>query len=323
MLTATFQSFGAPESVVSLEEQASLRLTPGHVRVRLLAAPINPADINYIQGVYGVKPELPASPGMEGCGEVIESTSPMFSIDDKVIFLKRGGLWKEEIITAAKDLIAVPAELDPLQACMLGINPLTALLMLEHFRLLTRGQCVIQNAANSNVGRCLLQIAKKKGIVTINVVRRSELFRELEVLGADHVLLDDSNLKQQVRALGLAPSLAINCVGGDSALRQISVLAEEGVQVTYGAMSKKAIKVSNGAMIFKRLRLEGFWVTKWLESAERSIVQEAYQKLAHMVIAGELAQAIDTIYHLSDVQEALSHAQQEQRRGKILLRFGS
>ena len=161
MLTSTFQSFGAPDNVVSLTEEASPPLTPGQVRVRLLAAPINPADINYIQGVYGVKPELPATPGMEGCGEVVESQSKSFSNGDKVIFLKRGGLWREEIIAAAEDLIALPAEIEPLQACMLGINPLTALLMLENFRSLAKGECVIQNAANSNVGRCLIQIAKK------------------------------------------------------------------------------------------------------------------------------------------------------------------
>ena len=321
MLTTTFQSFGAPESVVSLDEQASPPLTPGHVRVRLLAAPINPADINYIQGVYGVKPELPATPGMEGCGEVIESTSPMISTGNRVIFLKRGGLWQEEVVAAAEDLIVVPTEIDPMQACMLGINPLTALLMLENFRPLAEGDCIIQNAANSNVGRCLIQIAKKRGITTINTVRRSELFQELEELGADHVFIDDSDLKKHVRGFELNPALAINCVGGDSALRQISLLAEEGVQVTYGAMSKQAIKVPNGAMIFKRLRLEGFWVTKWLESNERSVVQAAYQKLAEMVIAGELTQAIDTVYPLSSITEALAHAQRDQRSGKILLRM--
>ena len=323
MLTSTFQSFGAPDNVVSLTEEASPPLTPGQVRVRLLAAPINPADINYIQGVYGVKPELPATPGMEGCGEVVESQSKSFSNGDKVIFLKRGGLWREEIIAAAEDLIALPAEIEPLQACMLGINPLTALLMLENFRSLAKGECVIQNAANSNVGRCLIQIAKKRGITTINTVRHPELVEELQALGADHVFVDDNDLKPQTRALGLEPSLAVNCVGGDSALRQLSLLGEEGVQVTYGAMSKKAIKVPNGAMIFKRLRLEGFWVTKWLESSERSVIQETYQKLAVMVIAGELTQAIDTIYPLSNIQEALAHAQQEQRQGKVLLRFHS
>ena len=143
----------------------------------------------------------------------------------------------------------------------------------------------------------------------------------MEEFGADHVFVDDSDLKKHVRNVELNPALAINCVGGDSGLRQISLLAEEGVQVTYGAMSKQAIKVPNGAMIFKRLRLEGFWVTKWLESNERSVVQAAYQKLAEMVVAGELTQAIDTIYPLSSITEALAHAQQEQRSGKILLQM--
>lgn len=322
MLRSTFAGFGPPHDVVSLTEApAAAVLSSGQVRVRVLAAPINPADINYIQGVYGVKPELPAVPGMEACGEVVESKSETLATGDRVLFLKRGGLWREEVVAAAEDLIALPPSMDPLQACMLGINPLTALLMLEDFRSLEKGDCVIQNAANSNVGRCVIQIAKQEGITTINTVRRPELVDELKALGADHVFVDDNDLKQHVRALGLDPLLAINCVGGDSALRQISLLAEEGLQVTYGAMSKKAIKVPNGAMIFKRLRLEGFWVTKWLESSERSIIQGAYQDLAQMVVAGDLNQAIASVYPLSDVKKALVHAQQEAREGKVLLKM--
>ena len=201
------------------------------------------------------------------------------------------------------------------------VNPLTALLMLENFQILAEGSAVMQNAANSNVGRCLIQIAKKRGFTTINTVRRLELREELETIGADHVFLDDQDLKHEMRALGIKPSLAINGVGGESAMRQISLLADEGVQVTYGAMSKQALKVPNGAMIFKRLRLEGFWVTKWLESSPLPTIQDVYQTLAQMVIDGELTQEIDTVYPLSAVSEALLHAQRDQRQGKILLQI--
>ena len=135
------------------------------------------------------------------------------------------------------------------------------------------------------------------------------------------MFLDDQDLKHEMRALGIKPSLAINGVGGESAMRQISLLADEGVQVTYGAMSKQALKVPNGAMIFKRLRLEGFWVTKWLESSPLPTIQDVYQTLAQMVIDGELTQEIDTVYPLSAVSEALLHAQRDQRQGKILLQI--
>jgi trans-2-enoyl-CoA reductase len=53
----------------------------------MLAAPINPADLNMIEGVYGVKPKLPAIGGNEGVGTIIGVGSAVkgLSVNDNVI----------------------------------------------------------------------------------------------------------------------------------------------------------------------------------------------------------------------------------------------
>ena len=318
-----FEEIGAPEDVLSLQEGDVPSLTDGDILVKIHASPINPADINYVQGNYGVRPELPATPGVEGCGTVLESRSSEYAEGDKVIFIERVDAWQSHVVCAGDCAVKIPAELDEVQAAMLKVNPLTALRLIEGFEDLTEGDFLIQNAANSGVGQCVIQIAKILGIKTINLVRREEVMQELLDLGADHVLLDDADVVAKVREIcgENLPKLASNAVGGDSALRLMDAVAECGQHVTYGAMSMRSLKVPNKFLIFKRIVIQGLWVTKWLEAASRDEIKAAYDRLAEWVAAGKLTQNVDTIYSPEEIKEAILHAKQSKRDGKVLLRF--
>ncbi len=323
MKAIRFHEFGAPSEVLRLEEVAAADLLDGQVRVRILYSPINPADINYVQGNYGIRPALPAIPGMEASGVVIESHSAAVAVGEQVIFITRVGSWQQEVVCDAASVYVVPRELkvSAEQAAMLKVNPLTALRLLEGFVDLKAGDYVIQNAANSSVGQCFIQIAKQLGLRTLNLVRRDGLEDFLTGLGADHVLLDDKSVVENVRAIceDNLPKLASNAVGGDSALRLMDALAGCGTHVTYGAMSKRSLKVPNKFLIFKRLHLQGLWVTKWLAEEDKTVVDAAYLRLARWVGEGKLVQAIDRIYPPDEIQTAVAHAMQGKRNGKILI----
>ena len=91
----------------------------GEVLIRMKAAPINPADINFVQGVYGVKPVLPHSrAGLEGCGVVQESRAEGFRKDDEVILLRGVGSWSEYVAVPAVNVMKLPVKVDPVQAAM-------------------------------------------------------------------------------------------------------------------------------------------------------------------------------------------------------------
>ena len=289
----------------------------GEVLIRMKAAPINPADINFVQGVYGVKPVLPHSrAGLEGCGVVQESAAEGFRKDDEVILLRGVGSWSEYVAVPAVNVMKLPVKVDPVQAAMLKVNPLTALRMLEGFVSLTPGDWVVQNASNSGVGRCIIQLAREMGVKTVNFVRRpDELRDELTALGADEDVVKNT----LARLDGKRPVLASNAVGGESALRLMDMLAPGGSMVTYGAMSRKSIKVPNGFLIFKGIKLEGLWVTQWLKNAPVPEIEAAYDKLARLMADGRLKQAVDTVYPLSDVRRAVEKAQEEFRSGKVVL----
>ncbi len=314
-------AFGPPQEVCDLIQQQLPTLGPQDILVRMLATPVNPADINYVQGTYGVKPALPSTPGIEGSAEVIESNNPKFNTGEKLIFIQRVGTWRSHLIVKEEQVIKVPRDLDYLQAAMLKVNPATAWQVLHQFKQIKTGDWVIQNAANSGVGQCIIQIANELGIHTINTVRREELVPQLEELGAKHVLLDNSELVTKVRAIcgDSLPVLASNAVGGDSALRQMDALAEFGGQVTFGAMSMRSLKVPNKFLIFKGIQLYGLWITKWLGSASREEIETVYKTLASMVQKGQLMQKIETCFPPAQYRAALIRAQESQRNGKVVI----
>ncbi|MFI3244490.1 MAG: 2-enoyl thioester reductase domain-containing protein [Akkermansia sp.] len=323
---AQFNQCGQPQDVLSVATAPIPTPADGELLVEMLAAPINPADINFVQGVYGLKPQFPDSvAGLEGFGVVKQSQSPDYQVGDQVILLNGVGAWAQFLCAPAADFIKIPQQVDPMQACMLKVNPLTAWLALTQYVTLQEGDWVVQNAANSGVGRCVIQLCKAMGLRSINIVRKpDELRDELMSLGADIVVgEDDADLVKSVIAAtgGVRPKLASNCVGGDSATRLMDMLAPAGTMVTFGAMSKKSIKVPNGFLIFKNISLRGLWCTQWVKNATHEQVLDAYMHLADIMAAGKLTQAIDSVYSIDDIQSAALKAQEEYRSGKVLLKL--
>uniref|UniRef100_A0A0N5AKX7 Enoyl-[acyl-carrier-protein] reductase, mitochondrial n=1 Tax=Syphacia muris TaxID=451379 RepID=A0A0N5AKX7_9BILA len=256
---------GDPTKVVQLKiRELSDDVDSKKVRVRWLAAPVNPADINQIQGVYPVKPPLPAVGGNEGVGEIDAVGSEIVGLKkgDRVFIIHSGaGTWTQYSICDESDLV----------------NPPTAYRMLTDFVDLKPGDLVVQNGASSNVGRAVIQIARARGLHTVNVIRKSErssdTANELIELGADEVYTEDEMLTKMRGKIKNA-KLALNCVGGRSTLSLASCLGRKGVMVTYGGMSKQPLQIPTGPLIFKDIVLKGFWVTDWYRSAQKEVKVE-------------------------------------------------
>ena len=183
-------AYGAPEEVARVVEVADLGAPgPGEIVFDVLAFPINPADLSFCRGSYRFAPEFPATPGAECVGRVRAVGAAVGGLKpgDLVINLQREN-WAQARRIRAEDAIPVPAGLDLLQAAMLRINPPTAMLLLDDHVVLQEGDCVIQNVANSAVGRHVIVLAKARGVRTINVIRRNDVAEELRALGADAVI---------------------------------------------------------------------------------------------------------------------------------------
>ena len=296
--------------------------------ISILAAPVHPADINTIQGVYAIKPPLPAVGGGEGVGEVIK-------VGPEVKSLKLGdwvfpggnmsGTWTTHIVEAESKLVKVRNDISILSAANLRTNPGTAYRMLKDFVTLNQNDFVIQNGANSAVGLAVIEIAKSMGIKTINIVRDrpdiDDLKHELKQLGGDIIWTEEelrktSDFKEKILP---RPKLALNCVGGQSGTEVLRCLENKGVHVTYGAMSLKPVIAPNAALIFKDISVRGFWMSAWIENNLNNPERiQMYNTLGQMAAEGSLNPPKNVFVSIEEHQEVMKNCMKGFKAGKYI-----
>ncbi|KAI3402590.1 ETR1 [Candida oxycetoniae] len=309
MITAQavlYQQHGEPQEVLfthsfKIDDE---NLKPDAVVVKTLASPVNPSDINQIQGVYPSKPpktldfgtEEPAAPcGNEGLFEVLKVGENVkdFQPGDWVIPSNVNfGTWRTHALGTVSNFIKLPnpaqtqQQNDPAkkgltvsQAATISVNPPTAYLMLTHYVKLRSGKdWFVQNGGTSAVGKYASQIGKLLGINSISVVRDrddlDETREKLKQLGATIVISEKENLsrevsadiKSRVKETQGEVKLALNCVGSKSSQGIAKKLNHNGLMLTYGGMSMQPVSIPTSLFIFKNIICAGFWVTELLKN---------------------------------------------------------
>jgi NADPH:quinone reductase-like Zn-dependent oxidoreductase len=225
--------------------------------------------------------------------------------------------WAEKVLAPSEEVIVLPPEIDPQQAAMLSINPPAAALLLEEFVSLKPGDWIVQNAANSGVGRAVIVFAKQKGLRTINIVRRPELIDELKEIGADIVLLaGPSTAAEANRATGGAlVRLALDGVGGDATGTLLDVVGWDAKIVCYAAPTREPIKVNPLGLVAKRASIHPFFMY-YPEHLPR--IPEKIRVAAALVASHQLRAPIAAVYPARRFEQALAHAL---AGGKVLLEF--
>lgn len=324
MKTLQMRAFGKPTTAPELIESEAPEPGSGQLLVALEAAPINPSDLLLIRGRYGHRPALPAALGTEGVGRIVAvgpAVDPV-RIGERVLIIPtmKHATWQDQVVIDEGDAVPVDPEVDVLQLAMLGINPMTADLLLRSFVDLPPGAWVGQTGGNSAVGRYVIALAKRAGYRTLSVVRRPEVAAELLELGADAVVVSGPDLGEQLKqALGDERiSLLLDSIAGDVITELASWLVHGGTLVSYGGMSGAPVVVSPPDVIFRDLTVRGFWQKHWLDTAPRDEIIAAYARLAPLVADGTLRAPVAATYPLEKFQDALVHATQPDGAGKVL-----
>jgi len=239
---------------------------------------------------------------------------------DHVINLQREN-WTQRRRVKGEDVIAIPKNIPIRQAAMLRINPPTAQLLLSDVTALQPGDWVIQNVANSAVGRLIIRLGRARGLRTVNVVRRESLFAELHAIGADICIVDGPDLAARVaQAVGGAPvKLGIDAVCGEALARIASCVADGGAVVTYGAMSGGQPAIDRGDLMFRGITLSGFMLGRFLGRRSLGEIQAIFADLAGQMQDGKLDAPVAAVYPIEQIAEAVAHAQREAKGGKILV----
>lgn len=315
--------YGAPEEVARCAEVPDVGApAAGEVVFDVLLFPINPADVSFCRGTYRLRPTLPATPGAECVGRVAAVGAGVTHVrpGDLVINLQREN-WTQRRRVKADDVIAIPAGMDLQQAAMLRINPPTALLLLTDIVALKPGDWMIQNVANSAVGRLVIRLARARGVRTMNVVRRDALVTELKALGADACVVDGPDVADAVRAqtAGAPVRLGLDAVSGRATARLSSCLTEGGVVCNYGAMSGEDPVMPRAALTSGGQTLVGFILGRGLSTRSLAEVRTMYADLGRQVLDGTLTAPVEQVYPIDVIKTALAHAQRGSRSGKILV----
>lgn len=311
-----------PQDVI---ESVALQLPatgPGQARIEVLAAPINPSDVLTLTGDYGSLPPLPAIGGNEGIGRVVEVGEGVthLSPGQRVLLPVGSGTWTTHMLCDARAPVPLPDAGDAVQLSMLAVNPPTAALLLREVDL-KPGDWVLQNAANSAVGGYLVQLARMRGLRTINVVRRASAVDAVREAGGEVVLVDGDDLAARVRNAtdGARVRLGIDAVGGMATERMAQALAPGATLVNYGAMAGEACAMSPASLIFRGITLRGFWLARWFKTATPAERDALFGELAGLVAHGVLHARVAVTYPLSDIKRAVAEAASGERAGKVVL----
>jgi NADPH:quinone reductase-like Zn-dependent oxidoreductase len=312
--------YGDPEEGLRLAEIPEPNLPePGQILIRVEYAPINDNDILLARGLYTIRPNLPSVIGNEGSGRVLAIGSGVNNVEigDRVVVPYGVFSWTDKVLAPAQKAIVLPSGIDPQQAAMLSINPVAAALLLEDFVSLKPGDWIVQNAANSGVGRSVVAFAKQKHIRTINIVRRPEVIQVLKDIGADVVLLAGPNAAAEVnRATGGAlVRLALDGIGADATGTLLEIVGWEAKIVCYAFPIRESIKVNPFALVGKRASIHPFFMHY---PDNLSKIPEKVRSAAELVASRQLRLPIAAVYPVRHFREALRHAL---GGGKVLLDF--
>ena len=318
---------GKPDSLRAAEVPVP-RPGPGEVLVKVFASPVNPSDLMFITGNYGFKKPLPATPGFEGSGTVVEAGSGMMAR-----FMKgrrvacaaadaksKGGLWAEYVVTSAQFCVPLIKKVEMEDAATMLVNPLTAWALVDAAR--REGhRAAVQTAAASALGKMVVRLGQKFSLPVVNVVRRAEQADLLRSMGAEHILnSSDDGFDDELRRVchKLGASIAFEAVAGEMSGRVLRAQPQGGRMLVYGGLSLRAVEIDPSSLIFEGKHLEGFWLSAWLRK-RNMISQLRVARQVQALLAAELKTEIRARLPLEKAAEAVAQYAADMTAGKVLL----
>lgn len=315
---------GGPEAL-RVAERAAPRPGAGQVLVRVAAAPVNPSDLAFLRGAYGIRKRLPVVPGFEGSGEVVAAGAglwPRLLVGRRVACAAPtdgDGTWAEYLVAEAAQCIPLLKGTDSEQAATMIVNPFTAWALLGLAEEL-RAAAVVQTAAASALGRMIQRLAAARGLAVVNVVRRAGQVALLEAGGAAHVLdstADDFDARLKELCRRLRATVAFDAVAGELTGRVLSAMPAGATAFVYGGLSMRPCLADPRSFIFERKSVRGFWLADWMREAgalKKLLAARGVQRL----LKNELRTDIRERLPLEQAVEGVRRYAREMTGGKII-----
>ncbi|MRG27154.1 MULTISPECIES: NAD(P)H-quinone oxidoreductase [Laceyella] len=313
---------------LEIKEIAKPTCKEDELLVRVKATAVNRADIAQREGAYPPPPGASPILGLELAGiveEVGEACQDRWAVGDRVFGLLSGGGYAEYAVLPGALALPIPESLSFEEAAAIPEVFLTAYQCLFWIGRLQKGEKVLIHAGASGVGTAAIQLARATGAEALVTVGSEEKRDFCLRLGAKHAFnYREGNFSDKVLEAtdGQGVDVVLDFVGAPYWQQNLSVLKMDGRLVFISALGgTKLDQASIGAILRKRLTITGTTLRSrslaYKEALNRDFASFALPRL----VSGELKPVIDTVYPLSEVQEAHRYMEQNKNKGKIVLRI--
>lgn len=320
MKSLFFNQKGPAEQVLELGNTDMAVILPGEVQVKMLASPINPADLMFIEKTYRVTPVYPQVAGFEGAGVIVENGGDDRYPKNSLVAFRHKNVWAEYVNVPKSKIILLPENMPVEKAAQLALNPLTAWALLEDTNA-KAGEYIILSAANSALSKLVIQFAKSRDLRTLAIVRESGQQAALLSLGATAVLkANDDDLEMKIKTLAGDEKIAgfLDAVGGGLASTIIKVISANSKIIHYGLFSDQPVRYRNADVIFKNLVIKGFGIDGWLQTKTVTELEKIWSGIIDAVMAPGFKMDVIAKYSLEEFQKAIE-ASKSAKNGKVLL----
>lgn len=303
---------------LSWQVQPAAELKSGEVRVRVMAAGLNRADLLQKAGMYPPPPGVTSVLGLECAGEVIEVTEGVrWKIGDRVCALLAGGGMAEEVVVDQRHLLAVPDNLNWAEAAAIPEVFSTAWLNVFVLGNARPGEKVLIHAGASGVGTAAIQLCKAQGNPCWVSVGSQDKLDACVELGAEGGVLRQGGIAA-LKDFGPF-NVALDPVGATYAADHLDLLALDARWVLIGLMGGRDATLDLAKVLAKRISLIGSTLRTRDAEFKATLLADMEQRLMPQFASGELKPMVAKTFGFADAAAAFEELARDQVVGKVIL----
>jgi putative PIG3 family NAD(P)H quinone oxidoreductase len=306
------------EGRVEWVERTSPPCDVGQVRIRVVAAGLNRADLLQRAGLYPPPPGASDILGLECAGVISEvGAGSAWQVGERVCALLAGGGMAQEVVVDARHVLAVPPGLTLAEAAAVPEVYATAWLNLFQLAGLKPGEKVLLHAGAGGVGSAAIQLCKAFGNPCWVSVGSAERLAYCEALGAKGGALRGEDLGS-LRDFGPF-DVILDPVGAGYAALNLQLLALDGRWVLIGLMGGREAQLDMAQILTKRVRVIGSLLRSRDDGFKADLLRDLGQHVWPLFAEGRLTPQLVQTFAGKDADAAFDQLASNRIRGKLVL----
>lgn len=312
------------ENCMQIGEAETPPIAPGAIRIENHAAGVNRADLLQRQGMYPPPPGSSATLGLECAGVVTEIGEGVTSVKcgDRVMALLPGGGYAEDVVVDAGSVMALPDSLSFHEGAGLTETLLTVFLNVFQLGGLPEGGSVLVHGGGSGIGTTTIDLVKRAGgrvIVTAGSAEKCERCLELGADAALNYREDDWVAGTKAATDGRGVDVVLDSIGGAYLDGNLQALANDGSLILIGLMGGAKAEISLGALLGRRLRVQGSTLRTRPKEQKAEIVSAFLARFGDDLRTGKIRPVLHQVFPLAEAPEAHRMLKASSHFGKVVL----